>query len=250
MTILLYNTGKIYLQNPEKTEIAVFDNENQIGSGFAGWESLDENELNNYNSLQLKKAKMDKFKELQLAYYANIQILLINITFNGRTEYLELTNQSFGIRGLQQAKYKIENDIAFSETSDLEIPLEYQGIERMYYIYVTEFSRNNAIDVIVMNQSKKQELIDFFTNAIAIYTLEYDDKLDSDGNNISVKNYVNFFEQTKPDGSKIPGFRKYKEQLDALTTIEEVKNFTFEFLPLTITMPEEYIQDVQYNDYY
>ena len=183
---------------------------------------------------KLKKAKKQKFEELVKAYYANEEKLIINIPFNGRTEYLELLNRSAGINGLRQALGKIENDVALSAAADLLLPLKYQGIERMYYIYVTEFSRNRAIKVIIMKQSKRQELITFFQNAITQYTVEYDN-IESD---VYVGNYAKFFV-----------YWEYKEQLDALTTIEEVQAFTFEFTPLTLTLPEEYIEDVQYNNY-
>lgn len=234
---------KIYLQNPEKTQIQVFETENQIGASYQNWNIIDGQELADYiqqNELQeLKKAKKQKFEELVKAYYVNTEKLIINITFNGRTEYLELLNRSSGIDGLKQALGKIQNDVALSEASDPILPLKYQGIERMYYIYVPEFSRNYAMNVIVMKQSKRQELIEFFQNAITQYTVEYESTF---GNNVQTdvytSNYVKFFV-----------YWEYKEQLDALTTIEELQAFTFEFTPLTLTLPEEYIENVQYNDY-
>ena len=234
---------KIYLQNPEKTQIQVFETENQIGASYQNWNIIDGQELADYiqqNELQeLKKAKKQKFEELVKAYYVNTEKLIINITFNGRTEYLELLNRSSGIDGLKQALGKIQNDVALSEASDPILPLKYQGIERMYYIYVPEFSRNYAMNVIIMKQSKRQELITFFQNAITQYTVEYESTF---GNNVQTdvytSNYVKFFV-----------YWEYKEQLDALTTIEELQAFTFEFTPLTLTLPEEYIENVQYNDY-
>ena len=188
---------------------------------------------------KLKQAKKQKFEKLNKAYYSNAEKLIINVPFNGRTEYLDLLDRTAGINGLKQALGKIENDVALSTASDLILPLKYQGIERMYYIYVTEFSRNLAMNIIVMKQSKRQELITFFQNAITQYTAEYELML---GNNLQsdvyVGNYTRFF-----------AYWEYKEQLDALATIEEVQAFTFEFTPLTLTLPEEYIEDVQYNDY-
>lgn len=183
---------------------------------------------------KLKQAKKQKFEKLNKAYYANAEKLIINVPFNGRTEYLDLLDRTAGINGLKQALGKIQNDVALSEASDPLLPLEYQGIERMYYIYVTEFSRNLAMNIIVMKKSKRQELIEFFQNAITQYTVEYDN-IESD---VYVGNYARFFV-----------YWKYKEQLDALATIEEVQAFTFEFTPLTLTLPEKCIEDVQYNDY-
>ena len=52
---------KIYLQNPEKTEIVVFDNENQIGASFDEWQVLTQDEANNY---ELSQAKLDKIAQL------------------------------------------------------------------------------------------------------------------------------------------------------------------------------------------
>ena len=192
-----------------------------------------------YNEKQLVHAKKQKFENLNKAYYANEEKLIINIPFNGRTEYLDLLDRTAGINGLKQALGKIENDVAISAAADQILPLKYQGIERMYYIYVTEFSRNYAMNVIIMKQSKRQELITFFQNAITQYTAEYELTLGVNlQSDVYARNYVNFFP-----------YWEYKEQLDALTTIEEVQAFTFEFTPLTLTLPEEYIEDVQYNDY-
>jgi len=52
---------KVYLQNPEKTEIAVFDNENQIGAGFANWIKLTQDEITQY---LLQEAKNKKLADL------------------------------------------------------------------------------------------------------------------------------------------------------------------------------------------
>jgi hypothetical protein len=57
----------IYLQNPEKTQIIVFDNEYQIGVGFINWIKLTQDEITQY---LLKEAKNKKQKELD-AYYSN-----------------------------------------------------------------------------------------------------------------------------------------------------------------------------------
>lgn len=56
---------KIYLQNTEKTQVAVFDNENQIGAGFIGWIKLTDKEITAY---LLKQAKESKTKELESFY--------------------------------------------------------------------------------------------------------------------------------------------------------------------------------------
>ena len=65
---------KIYLQNPEKTEIAVFDNENQIGVNFSTWIKLTEEEIFQYeleNAKQEKLSEIDKFKKAIL--YAQLE---------------------------------------------------------------------------------------------------------------------------------------------------------------------------------
>ena len=56
---------KIYLQNPEKTQVVVFDNENQIGAGFFNWIKLNQEEIDAY---LLQQAKDNKIKELETAY--------------------------------------------------------------------------------------------------------------------------------------------------------------------------------------
>jgi len=56
---------KIYLQNPEKTEIAVFDNENQKGAGHDNWIKLTQDEITQY---LLKEAKNKKLADLDKFY--------------------------------------------------------------------------------------------------------------------------------------------------------------------------------------
>ena len=56
---------KIYLQNPEKTQVVVFDNENQIGAGFITWLKLTEQEITAY---LLEEAKKSKKLELERFY--------------------------------------------------------------------------------------------------------------------------------------------------------------------------------------
>lgn len=55
----------IYLQSPEKTEIKVFETENQIGAGFIDWIKLTDKEITAY---LLKQAKESKTKELESFY--------------------------------------------------------------------------------------------------------------------------------------------------------------------------------------
>ena len=56
---------KIYLQNPEKTQIVVFETENQIGAGFITWIKLTEQEITAY---LLEEAKKSKKLELERFY--------------------------------------------------------------------------------------------------------------------------------------------------------------------------------------
>ena len=56
---------KIYLQNPEKTEIQVFETENQIGAGFITWIKLTEQKITAY---LLKEAKDNKLSDLNRFY--------------------------------------------------------------------------------------------------------------------------------------------------------------------------------------
>lgn len=56
---------KIYLQNLEKTKIAVFDDEDQVGAEFIGWIKLTQKEIDAY---LLQQAKDNKIKELETAY--------------------------------------------------------------------------------------------------------------------------------------------------------------------------------------
>jgi hypothetical protein len=61
--------SKIYLQNPEKTQIQVFENENQIGFSFISWVNLTEGEIVKYElgkEKQEKLCEVDKFKKATL----------------------------------------------------------------------------------------------------------------------------------------------------------------------------------------
>lgn len=51
----------IYLQNPDKTKIQVFDNENQIAPGFIDWVELTDKEITDY---LLEKEKNKKLADL------------------------------------------------------------------------------------------------------------------------------------------------------------------------------------------
>lgn len=56
---------KIYLQSPDKTQIQVFINENQIGAGFITWIKLTDQEITAY---LLEEAKKSKKLELERFY--------------------------------------------------------------------------------------------------------------------------------------------------------------------------------------
>jgi hypothetical protein len=51
----------IYLKEPITNIIAQFENEDQIGAGFAGWEVLTQEEADDY---ELSQAKLDKIAQL------------------------------------------------------------------------------------------------------------------------------------------------------------------------------------------
>ena len=55
----------IYLQNPEKTQIQVFETENEKGTGFITWIKLTEQEITTY---LLQKAKTNKLADLNRFY--------------------------------------------------------------------------------------------------------------------------------------------------------------------------------------
>ena len=51
----------IYLKEPLTDNIVKFENEDQIGAGFVGWEVLTQDEVNNY---ELSQAKLDKIAQV------------------------------------------------------------------------------------------------------------------------------------------------------------------------------------------
>ncbi len=96
---------KIYLQNPEKTQIAVFDNENQIGAGFINWIKLTQDEITQY---LLKEAKNNKQKELY-SYYAGNECWIFKVFTNDaipsilKGTYASITKPLYFFRGVLPA---------------------------------------------------------------------------------------------------------------------------------------------------
>ena len=60
----------IYLQNPEKTQIVVFETENEVGAGFIGWQPATEQEI---TAFLFEKAKQSKLVELE-AYHDSDEV--------------------------------------------------------------------------------------------------------------------------------------------------------------------------------
>ena len=80
---------KIYLQNPEKTQVVVFDNENQIGAGFIAWIKLTEQEITAY---LLKEAKDKKIVDLNRFY--NSSECWIYTVYTNVKQYASLTKDA------------------------------------------------------------------------------------------------------------------------------------------------------------
>ena len=80
----------IYLQNPEKTQIVVFDNENQIGTGFINWIKLSEDEINKY---ELELAKLVKIKSLN-DFYSSKACWTYTLFSNLTKTYASLTRDA------------------------------------------------------------------------------------------------------------------------------------------------------------
>lgn len=181
-------------------------------------------------AVELRAAKYRKRMQLIANHYAVSEIVTIEIPFQGRTEYVQFTSRTIALQGIQRQLYRIEHDVEFSTAVDPFMSPEYQGLDRMYYSYLTEFSINNAIDNIIFKQSKKAELISFFNNLQSQLSTEY-----SNGNTAY---YINYKYRLEAEA-----------ELKALTTIEEVNAFTWSFAPFLAVCPEEYIENIIYNDY-
>ena len=80
---------KIYLQNPEKTRVVVFDNENQIGAGFITWIKLTEQEITAY---LLKEAKDKKLSDLN-RFYNSSECWIYTVYINVK-QYASLTKDA------------------------------------------------------------------------------------------------------------------------------------------------------------
>ena len=154
---------KIYLQNPEKTEIAVFDKENQRGEGFVNWIKLTQDEITQY---LLKEAKNKKLADLTRFYDSN-ECWTYTLFSNLTKTYASLTQNAdfFG---------KV---IPASLGKEMEI-LDDNNVKIMYFLDKTKgenlnFKINNSNARII--KEKKLEL----ENKIAIAnTIEIIDSID------------------------------------------------------------------------
>lgn len=80
----------IYLQNPEKTQVAVFDNENQIGAGFINWIELNQEEIDAYLLQQAKKIKLNALN----SFYSNQKCWTYTLFSNLTKIYASLTKDA------------------------------------------------------------------------------------------------------------------------------------------------------------
>ena len=81
---------KIYLQNLEKTEIVVFDNENQKGAGHDNWIKLTQDEITQY---LLKEAKNKKLADLS-KFYDSSECWTYTLFSNLTKTYASLTRDA------------------------------------------------------------------------------------------------------------------------------------------------------------
>lgn len=159
---------KIYLQNPEKTQVAVFDNENQIGAGFINWIKLSEDEINKY---ELELAKLVKLKSLN-DFYSSKACWTYTLFSNLTKTYASLTQDAdfFG---------KV---IPASLGKEMEI-LDDNNIKIMYFLDRTKgenlnFKINNSNARII--KEKKIELenkINLANNIEIINSIDIETKL-------------------------------------------------------------------------
>lgn len=81
---------KIYLQNPEKTQVKVFDNENQSGKCFINWIKLTQDEITQY---LLKEAKNKKLADLS-KFYNSSECWTYTLFSNLTKTYASLTRDA------------------------------------------------------------------------------------------------------------------------------------------------------------
>jgi hypothetical protein len=125
---------KIYLQNLEKTQVAVFDNENQRGEGFANWIKLTQEEITQY---LLKEAKNKKLADLS-KFYDSKECWTYTLFSNLTKTYASLTGDT----------YFFGRCIPASLGKEMEI-LDDNNIEIMYFLDKTKgenlnFKINNS----------------------------------------------------------------------------------------------------------
>lgn len=154
---------KIYLQNPEKTQIVVFDKENQIGAGFINWIKLSEDEITQY---LLKEAKNKKLTDLS-KFYDSKECWTYTLFSNLTKTYASLTGDT----------YFFGRCIPASLGKEMEI-LDDNNVKIMYFLDKTKgenlnFKINNSNGRTI--KKKKLELENKITIA---NTIEIIDSID------------------------------------------------------------------------
>lgn len=182
------------------------------------------------NIQELKLAKKNKIMQLCTQAYKANSIVIVEFIFNGKKDILTFSTRATATEGITRQLYKIEHCESFSAIVDPLIPGVYRGIARMFWAYVEEFSVDYKVNSIIFKQSKRQELITFFKQKLFEISTQYVD---------NPLFYISYMYDRLLNGDAIK----------ALETIEKVNAYTYTPSPLKITIPEEYIENVIYNDW-
>ena len=126
---------KIYLQNPQKTEIVVFDNKNQFGAGFVNWIELSENQITEW---ELKKAITAKLAELEVFHDSDAV----------RIFYVKTPKNTFVFSTLDKQRAFIAEQISICENSIKSgFPMNQFGYEHKQTDPVTQIVTSELISL-------------------------------------------------------------------------------------------------------
>jgi hypothetical protein len=152
---------KIYLQNPQKTQIVALDNKSQIGAGYDNWIEPSKNEIAEF---ELRKAKTSKLDELEQFHNEaktasiNENIITIDPVFRAM-----LQEQIQKLRIRINAGLLKEQDAYFVYwINSTKITLPLKALEYIYYSVLDIIDYNFAIKqetIIEINQCKSVEEI-------------------------------------------------------------------------------------------
>jgi len=176
----------------------------------------------------LINTKIKKCNELYSNFVNNF-ITRFNFNFNGKDYYFEIHGIKNAQQGINEAITKIQEDTTMQPIVDSLLPPEYQGMEKMYTIYVAPFSKWK-INHIIFKQSKKNEIIQMFQDWEVAINKKYTEKSDY--------SYYRYY---------LENLDIHQQTIWGLSSIKDVDNYKYSFNTLQLSAPNGLIENVTFN---